>query len=122
VDSLRVYARRNRRSHSGFSSPTAFFRSRFTLVNDALGFKRQKILRDLPGPEAAGGTVLYDSSRTTAFVVKKGQAVTMPDANAFASIGFSDVSTTSRNLIRSPLFRRRLPFFYMVERAYPSPT
>ena len=65
----------------------------FTLVNDALGFKLSKILRELPGAgKPLAVRVLYDYVRTTAFIVRKGSAVTMPDANAFASIGFADVS------------------------------
>jgi hypothetical protein len=64
--------------------------------------------------------VLYDNSRTTAFIVKKGQAVTMPDANAFASIGFTDVSDYfAQPYPESAIPTDDWPFFYMVERAYP---
>jgi hypothetical protein len=86
-----------------------------------LGFKLSKILRDLPGAgKPLAVRVLYDNSRTTAFVVKKGQAVTMPDANAFASIGFSDVSNYfAQPYPESAIPTDDWPFFYMVERAYP---
>src|SRR5471032_1245125 len=50
----------------------------FKLVNDALGFKLSKILRELPGAgKPLAVRVRYDSSRTTAFIVKKGSDVTM---------------------------------------------
>jgi SAM-dependent methyltransferase len=93
----------------------------FTLVNDALGFKLSKILSDLPGAgKPLAVRVLYDNSRTTAFIVKKGQAVAMPDANAFASIGFTDVSDYfAQPYPESAIPTDDWPFFYMVERAYP---
>lgn len=93
----------------------------FTLVNDALGFKLSKILRELPGAgKPLAVRVLYDYSKTTAFIVKKGGAVTMPDANAFASIGFTDVSDYfSQPYPESAVPTDDWPFFYMVERAYP---
>jgi SAM-dependent methyltransferase len=93
----------------------------FTLVNDALGFKLSKILRDLPGAgKPLAVRVLYDFSRTTAFIAKKGGAVTMPDASAFASIGFTDVSEYfSQPYPESAVPTDDWPFFYMVERAYP---
>jgi hypothetical protein len=93
----------------------------FTLVNDALGFKLSKILRDLPGAgKPLAVRVLYDYSKTTAFIARKGQAVTMPDANAFASIGFTDVSDYfSQPYPEAAVPTDDWPFFYMVERAYP---
>jgi spermidine synthase len=93
----------------------------FTLVNDALGFKLSKILRDLPGVgKPLAVRVLYDNSRTTAFIAKKGQPVTMPDANAFASIGFTDVSDYfAQPYPDSAVPTDDWPFFYMVERTYP---
>jgi len=93
----------------------------FTLVNDALGFKLSKILRDLPGVgKPLAVRVLYDYSRTTAFIAKKGQPVMMPDANAFASIGFTDVSDYfSQPYPESAVPTDDWPFFYMIERTYP---
>jgi SAM-dependent methyltransferase len=93
----------------------------FTLVNDALGFKLSKILSDLPGAgKPLAVRVRYDNAKTTAFVVKKGQAVTVPDANAFASIGFTDVSEYfSRPYPDSAVPTDDWPFFYMVERSFP---
>jgi len=64
--------------------------------------------------------VLYDHSRTTAFIAKKGQAVTMPDASGFASVGFTDVSDYfAQPYPQSAVPTDDWPFFYMVERAYP---
>ncbi len=93
----------------------------FTLVNDALGFKLSKILRELPGAgKPLAVRVGYDSARTTAFVVRKGQPVTMPDAHAFASVGFTDVSDYfAQPYPESAIPTDDWPFFYMVERAYP---
>ncbi len=120
VDSY-VYTREGIAEAFRLLKPDGVLSISFTLVNDALGFKLSKILRDLPGAGTPLAVrVLYDSSRTTAFVVKKGQAVTMPDANAFASIGFSDVSNYfAQPYPESAIPTDDWPFFYMVERAYP---
>jgi SAM-dependent methyltransferase len=120
VDSY-VYTREGIAEAFRLLKPDGVLSISFTLVNDALGFKLSKILRDLPGAgKPLAVRVLYDNSRTTAFVVKKGQAVTMPDANAFASIGFSDVSSYfSQPYPESAIPTDDWPFFYMVERAYP---
>lgn len=120
VDSY-VYTREGIAEAFRLLKPDGVLSISFTLVNDALGFKLSKILRDLPGAgKPLAVRVLYDSSRTTAFVVKKGQAVTMPDANAFASIGFSDVSNYfAQPYPESAIPTDDWPFFYMVERAYP---
>ena len=93
----------------------------FTLVNDALGFKLSKILRDLPGAgKPLAVRVGYDNERTTAFIAKRGQGVTMPDAGAFASIGFTNVSDHfAQAYPESAVPTDDWPFFYMVERAYP---
>jgi SAM-dependent methyltransferase len=120
VDSY-VYTREGIAEAFRLLKPDGVLSISFTLVNDALGFKLSKILRDLPGAgKPLAVRVLYDNSRTTAFVVKKGQAVTMPDANAFASIGFSDVSSYfAQPYPESAIPTDDWPFFYMVERAYP---
>lgn len=93
----------------------------FTLVNDALGFKLSKILRELPGAgKPLAVRVGYDNSKTTAFIAKKGEAVTMPDGSVFASIGFADVSDYfSQPYPESAVPTDDWPFFYMVERTYP---
>jgi spermidine synthase len=120
VDSY-VYTREGIAEAFRLLKPDGVLSISFTLANDALGFKLSKILRDLPGAgKPLAVRVLYDSSQTTAFVVKKGQAVTMPDANAFASIGFTDVSNYfSQPYPESAIPTDDWPFFYMVERAYP---
>ncbi len=120
VDSY-VYTREGIAEAYRLLKPGGVLSISFTLVNDALGFKLSKILRDLPGvgrPLAV--RVLYDFSRTTAFIAKKGEPVTMPDANAFASIGFTDVTNYfSQPYPESAVPTDDWPFFYMVERAYP---
>jgi spermidine synthase len=120
VDSY-VYTREGIAEAYRLLKPGGVLSISFTLVNDALGFKLSKILRELP---AAGKPlavrVLYDHSRTTAFIARKGQPVTMPDANAFASIGFTDVSDYfAQPYPESAVPTDDWPFFYMVERTYP---
>jgi SAM-dependent methyltransferase len=92
VDSY-VYTREGIAEAYRLLKPNGVLSISFTLVNDALGFKLSKILRELPGAgKPLAVRVLYDFSKTTAFIVRKGAPVTMPDVNAFASIGFTDVS------------------------------
>jgi SAM-dependent methyltransferase len=92
VDSY-VYTREGIAEAFRLLKPDGVLSISFTLVNDALGFKLSKILRDLPGAgRPLAVRVLYDNSRTTAFIARRGQGATMPDAKAFASIGFTDVS------------------------------
>jgi len=53
-------------------------------------------------------------------VVRKGAAVTMPDANAFASIGFTNVSDYfAQPYPEASVPTDDWPFFYMVERSFP---
>ncbi len=120
VDSY-VYTREGIAEAYRLLKPGGVLSISFTLVNDALGFKLSKILRDLPGVgKPLAVRVLYDYSRTTAFIAKKGQPVTMPDANAFASIGFTDVSDYfSQPYPESAVPTDDWPFFYMVERSFP---
>lgn len=120
VDSY-VYTREGIAEAFRLLKPDGVLSISFTLVNDALGFKLSKILRELPGAgKPLAVRVLYDNSKTTAFVVRKGGAVTMPNANAFASIGFTDVSDHfSQAYPESAVPTDDWPFFYMVERAYP---
>jgi spermidine synthase len=120
VDSY-VYTREGIAEAFKLLKPDGVLSISFTLVNDALGFKLSKILRELPGAgKPLAVRVRYDSSRTTAFIVKKGSDVTMPDANAFASMGFTDVSSYfSQPYPESAVPTDDWPFFYMVERTYP---
>jgi SAM-dependent methyltransferase len=120
VDSY-VYTREGIAEAFHLLKPDGVLSISFTLVNDALGFKLSKILRELPGAgKPLAVRVGYDSARTTAFIVRKGQPVTMPDANAFASIGFTDVSDYfGQPYPEAAIPTDDWPFFYMVERAYP---
>ena len=120
VDSY-VYTREGIAEAFRLLKPDGVLSISFTLVNDALGFKLSKILRDLPGAgKPLAVRVGYDNARTTAFIAKRGKDVTMPDANAFASIGFSNVSDYfSQPYPEFAIPTDDWPFFYMVERAYP---
>ena len=120
VDSY-VYTREGIAEAFKLLKPDGVLSISFTLVNDALGFKLSKILRELPGAgKPLAVRVLYDNSKTTAFIVRKGGAVTMPNASAFAAIGFTDVSDFfSQPYPESAIPTDDWPFFYMVERAYP---
>ena len=120
VDSY-VYTREGIAEAFKLLKPDGVLSISFTLVNDALGFKLSKILRELPGAgKPLAVRVLYDNSKTTAFIVRKGGAVTMPNASAFAAIGFTDVSDFfSQPYPESAVPTDDWPFFYMVERAYP---
>jgi hypothetical protein len=120
VDSY-VYTREGIAEAFKLLNPNGVLSISFTLLNDALGFKLSHILRDLPGAgKPLAVRVRYDFSGTTAFIVKKGQPVTMPDASAFASIGFTDVSDYfAQPYPESAIPTDDWPFFYMVERAYP---
>ena len=76
VDSY-VYTREGIAEAFRLLKPDGVLSISFTLVNDALGFKLSKILRDLPGAgKPLAVRVLYDYSRTTAFIAKRGQPVT----------------------------------------------
>jgi SAM-dependent methyltransferase len=120
VDSY-VYTREGIAEAFNLLKPDGVLSISFTLVNDALGFKLSKILRGLPGAgKPLAVRVGYDSERTTAFIVKKGQAVTMPDASTFGSFGFTDVSDYfAQPYPDSAVPTDDWPFFYMVARAYP---
>jgi SAM-dependent methyltransferase len=120
VDSY-VYTREGIAEAFRLLKPDGVLSISFTLVNDALGFKLSKILRELPGAgKPLAVRVGYDNARTTAFIAKQGKDVTMPDANAFASIGFTNVSDYfAQPYPESAIPTDDWPFFYMVERAYP---
>jgi len=120
VDSY-VYTREGIAEAFRLLKPDGVLSISFTLVNDALGFKLSKILSELPGAgKPLAVRVGYDNARTTAFIAKRGKDVTMPDANAFASIGFTNVSDYfAKPYPESAIPTDDWPFFYMVERAYP---
>jgi SAM-dependent methyltransferase len=120
VDSY-VYTREGIAEAYRLLKPGGVMSISFTLVNDALGFKLSKILSELPGAaKPLAVRVRYDYVRTTAFIAKKGGAVTMPDGNAFASMGFTDVSNYfSQAYPESAVPTDDWPFFYMVERSFP---
>jgi SAM-dependent methyltransferase len=120
VDSY-VYTREGLTEAFRLLKPNGVLAVSFTLVNDALGFKLSKILREQPGAgKPLAVRVLYDSARTTAFIVRKGGDVTMPSTAGLASIGFTDVSDYfAQAYPESSVPTDDWPFFYMVERAYP---
>src|SRR3954453_2638269 len=122
VDSY-VYTREGIAEALRLLKPNGVLSVSFTLVNDALGFKLSKILRELPGAgNPLAVRVLYDDSKTTAFIAKRTQGASMPDASALASIGFPDVSDYfAKPYPESAVPTDDWPFFYMVERAYPFP-
>jgi SAM-dependent methyltransferase len=120
VDSY-VYTREGLAEAFRLLKPDGVLAVSFTLVNDALGFKLSKILREQPGAgKPLAVRVLYDNARTTAFIVKKGGDVAMPNAGDFAAIGFTNVSDYfAQAYPESSIPTDDWPFFYMVERAYP---
>ena len=120
VDSY-VYTREGIAEAYKLLKPDGVLSISFTLLNDSLGFKLSKILRDLPGAgKPLAVRVLYDSAANHRLHRQKGQAVTMPDANAFAAIGFTDVSDYfAQPYPESGVPTDDWPFFYMVERTYP---
>lgn len=120
VDSY-VYTREGLTEAFRLLKPDGVLAVSFTLVNDALGFKLSKILREQPGAgKPLAVRVLYDNARTTAFIVKKGGDVTMPKTGNFGSIGFTDVSDYfAKAYPESSVPTDDWPFFYMVERTFP---
>ncbi len=120
VDSY-VYTREGIAEAFRLLKPDGVLSISFTLVNDALGFKLSKILRELPGAgKPLAVRVGYDNALTTAFIAKRGKDATVPDANAFAAIGFTNVSDYfAQPYPESAIPTDDWPFFYMVERAYP---
>src|ERR1019366_2270670 len=62
----------------------------------------------------------YDSHTTTAFIAQKGLDVTVPDANVFAAIGFTNVSDHfAQPYPEASIPTDDWPFFYMIGRTYP---
>ena len=71
VDSY-VYTREGIAEAFRLLKPDGVLSISFTLVNDALGFKLSKILRDLPGAgKPLAVRVGYDNALTTAFIAKR---------------------------------------------------
>jgi spermidine synthase len=120
VDSY-VYTREGLTEAFKLLKPDGVMSVSFALPNEALGFKLSHILSEIPGAgKPLAVRVGYDSRTTTAFVTEKGHDVTMPEGNAFAAFGFTDVS----NYFAQPYPEASIPtddwpFFYMIERTYP---
>jgi len=120
VDSY-VYTREGITEAFNLLKPDGVMSIAFTLPNESLGYKLSHILQDIPGAgRPLAVRVGYDSKMTTAFVAQKGRDVTTPDANAFAAIGFSDVSEHfAQSYPSANIPTDDWPFFYMMKRTYP---
>jgi SAM-dependent methyltransferase len=120
VDSY-VYTREGITEAFKLLKPDGVMSIAFALPNESLGFKLSHILGDIPGAgKPLAVRVGYDSNTTTAFVTRKGGSVAMPDANAFAAIGFTDVSDYfAKPYPSASIPTDDWPFFYMVSRTYP---
>jgi spermidine synthase len=120
VDSY-VYTREGIAEAFKLLKPDGVMSVAFALPNESLGFKLSHILQGLPGAgKPLAVRVRYDSSTTTAFIVQKGRDVAMPDVNAFAAIGFTDVSKHfAQPYPEASIPTDDWPFFYMIERTYP---
>jgi spermidine synthase len=120
VDSY-VYTREGIAEAFKLLKPDGVMSISFTLVNDALGSKLYKIMRELPGAgKPLAVRVRYDGVGTTAFIVSKGRTVTMPDLSALSAAGFTDATDYfAQPYPESAVPTDDWPFFYMVERAYP---
>jgi spermidine synthase len=120
VDSY-VYTREGIAEAFKLLKPDGVMSVAFALPNESLGFKLSHILQGLPGAgKPLAVRVRYDSSTTTAFIAQKGRDVAMPDINAFAAIGFTDVSKHfAQPYPEASIPTDDWPFFYMMERTYP---
>ncbi|MDE5455024.1 hypothetical protein GWE18_19685 [Bradyrhizobium sp. CSA112] len=120
VDSY-VYTREGIAEAFKLLKPDGVMSVAFALPNESLGFKLSHILQGLPGAgKPLAVRVRYDSSTTTAFIAQKGRDVAMPDINAFAAIGFTDVSKHfAQPYPEASIPTDDWPFFYMIERTYP---
>ncbi|MGE0678381.1 hypothetical protein [Pseudolabrys sp.] len=120
VDSY-VYTREGIAEAFKLLKPDGVMSVSFALPNESLGFKLSHILSGLPGAgKPLAVRVLYDASSTTAFVAQKGRDVTLPNANSFAAMGFTDVSAHfAQPYPEASIPTDDWPFFYMVERTYP---
>ena len=120
VDSY-VYTREGIAEAFKLLKPDGVLSIAFALPNESLGFKLSHILQDMPGAgKPLAVRVLYDSGTTTAFIAQKGRDVTMPDANVFAAIGFTNVSDHfAQPYPEASIPTDDWPFFYMIGRTYP---
>ena len=120
VDSY-VYTREGIAEAFRLLKPDGVMSVAFALPNESLGFKLSHILQELPGAgKPLAVRVRYDSNTTTAFIAQKGRDVAMPDINAFAAFGFTDVSKHFAQLYpEASIPTDDWPFFYMIERTYP---
>lgn len=121
VDSY-VYTREGIDEAFRLLKPDGVMSIAFALPNDSLGYKLSHILQGLPGAgKPLAIRVRYDSSTTTAFVVQKGRDAVLPNMEAFAAIGFTDVSQRyAQPYPESSIPTDDWPFFYMISRTYPS--
>jgi spermidine synthase len=120
VDSY-VYTREGIAEAFKLLKPDGIMSVAFALPTESLGFKLSHILQELPGAgKPLAVRVRYDAATTTAFIAQKGRDVAMPDVNAFAAIGFTDVSKHfAQPYPEASIPTDDWPFFYMIERTYP---
>ena len=120
VDSY-VYTREGITEAFNLLKPDGVLSIAFALPNESLGYKLSHILQDMPGAgKPLAVRVRYDSNTTTAFIAQKGRDVTMPDASAFAAIGFTDLSDHfAQPYPTASIPTDDWPFFYMIKRTYP---
>ena len=120
VDSY-VYTREGITEAFNLLKPDGVMSIAFALPNESLGFKLSHILSGIPGAgKPLAVRVGYDSKTTTAFVTQRGHDIGLPDANAFAAFGFTDVSAHfAQPYPEESIPTDDWPFFYMITRTYP---
>jgi spermidine synthase len=121
VDSY-VYTREGITEAYKLLKPDGVMSISFALPNDSLGFKLSHILQGIPGAgKPLAVRVGYDSKTTTAFISQKGRDAVMPGAKALDSFGFTDVSAHfAQPYPEESIPTDDWPFFYMMERTYPT--
>jgi spermidine synthase len=121
VDSY-VYTREGITEAFNLLKPDGVMSIAFALPNESLGFKLSHILQGMPGAgKPLAVRVLYDSNSTTAFVTRKGGGVAMPDTKSYEAIGFTNVSDHfAQPYPEASIPTDDWPFFYMIERTYPT--
>ena len=121
VDSY-VYTREGITEAFKLLKPDGVMSISFALPNDSLGFKLSHILQGIPGAgKPLAVRVGYDSKTTTAFITQKGRDAVMPDAKALDSFGFTDMSAHfAQAYPEESIPTDDWPFFYMMERTYPT--
>jgi spermidine synthase len=120
VDSY-VYTREGITEAFKLLKPDGVLSVAFALPNDSLGYKLSHILQGIPGAgKPLAVRALYGTRSITAFIAQKGRDVTMPQARAFAAIGFTDVSDHfAQPYPEASIPTDDWPFFYMIHRTYP---